>query len=140
MKNKLYLFEVETFKERCERELKEVIWDCIDINLNLYIEECEIEYYEGYIPLLCEIIAMGTYLPHKWFRGEWIFTSQKLPKPIHKLTFEHNGKDYSIMDLVHIRLEEGGLKFPFYKICEGFKKLNVQKTRANKYFKLDAIM
>ncbi len=135
-----YLFAEETFEERCSRELRDVIWDCIDTNLDLYVKDCEIDYEENlYIPLLCELIAME-YLPRKWFMGEVVFTSQKLPKPIHKLTFEHNGQKYSIKDLIYTRLKEFNLKFEFYKVKQGFEKINIQKKRENKYFKLDATM
>lgn len=133
MNKKLYLFEEETFKERCERELKETIWDCIDANLKTYIEECEIEYEESlYIPLLCELIAMGTYLPHKWFRGEWIFTSKKLPKPISKCM--------QIGNIIHERLLEENIKIDLPTIEKNIKRINIQKKRPNKYFNIDKLM
>lgn len=129
---------IESFKERCIREfeygiIREAIWENIDTK----IEQYEIEYKERlFLPLLCDIIVME-YLPHINKVGFIWHTSKKLPKPIHKLTFEHDNKHYSVENLIYERLKQLGLSYKLYEIRQAIPKINKVKKRPNKYWNID---
>ena len=134
------MYVIETFEERCEREFHfGYIRQKIQEKNEEYIKKCERQYKESlFLPLLCDIIAME-YLPHKNIMGKKIHTSRKLPKPIQKLNFEHEGKKYNITNFIKTRLDELKIPFEFNAIEKAIVKLNVQKTRQNKYLYLDKI-
>ncbi len=132
----------ETFTERCHRELKLPILEACIQGIENTLEELDIVLEEkGYIPLLCELILMDCFLDKKNLCGQTIFISKKLPKPHNQLTFEHEGRTYKITDLIQNWLKNYyNIDLPISYIEQGFKRLNIQKKRENKYFKLDSTM